>query len=80
MKMTENCRIYNARADCPFLRRPCYQSGFTGKSGPETWWMCGRHKSAVRHVKNCDIAADAEKQKETWLNDQTPKDRSNEPR
>lgn len=39
---------------CIYIIVPKYQSGFTGKSGPETWWGCGFHRKHLRNVKKCD--------------------------
>lgn len=40
--------------DCKYVLLPKYHSGFTGKSGRETWWMCGLHRDALRCIKKCD--------------------------
>lgn len=69
MKITGNCRCFNDRnrADCPYLRHPYYHSGYTGKSGPETWFMCVKHKAAVRNLKRCYLAGAPDKQQEDWI-------------
>ncbi len=56
MKITGNCR--SPRGLCPFLRGPLYHSGYTGKSGEDTWWWCKRHDGPVRHIGACDLAGD----------------------
>ncbi len=60
MRMSGNCQIWvtvNGKigcVECPNLLRPMYKSGFTGKSGPVTWWHCRARKKAIRHIKSCD--------------------------
>jgi len=64
MKMKDNCRLWHPNMECPHLRRPVFHSGYTGKSGPETWWRCLRHKKPVHNVKRCDFAGNPEKWRE----------------
>ncbi len=66
MRMTDNCRIYQV-AECPYLRSPRYHSGYTGKSGEETWWMCNYHRQAVRNVKKCALTGDPKLQRKNYL-------------
>jgi len=61
MKMLTNCRIFRV-SDCPFLKWPICHSGYTGKSGEETWFYCSRLKKYIRHIKKCDIAGNNDKQ------------------
>lgn len=60
MKMKGNCRIYGGTVarigDCEHLRWPIYHAGFTGKEGPETWWMCAHHRKPIRHIQSCELA------------------------
>lgn len=65
MKMTGNCRVYRM-ADCPYLRWPFYHSGFTGKSGPETWWHCARTKKPIRYVRKCEFAGKPDEARKAW--------------
>ena len=62
----KNCQDF-WKADCPFLRRPVYQSGFTRKRGSETWWHCDRLKLPMRDVKKCGLAGNYDKQKNAWI-------------
>jgi len=39
---------------CKHIQLPYYHSGFTGKSGPETWWYCAKKNKPLRHIKQCD--------------------------
>ena len=55
MRMRDNCRIPKI-IDCPFLLYPLVHSGYTGKSGPETWFGCKLHKKPIRHIKSCELA------------------------
>jgi len=41
---------------CPFLRHPYYQSGYTGKSGPLTWFSCDYHKKPIKNIRRCNLA------------------------
>lgn len=50
--------------ECPFLARPRYKSGFTGKEGPETWWSCDQHRRYIRDIKRCSLAGDPKEQRE----------------
>ena len=70
MKMIGNCRFYGEYADCPFLRFPAFHSGYTSKSGKETWFHCVKHEKPIRHIKFCNLAGDPDKQKEVWIEDQ----------
>jgi len=65
MKITGNCRPKGSW--CPFLRSPVYHSGFTGKSGPETWWQCLKFKKYTRNIGACPIAGNPEEQREAWI-------------
>ncbi len=65
MKISGNCR--DGRHVCPFLRTPTYHSGFTGKSGPETWNFCKYNKDYPCQLKSCDLAAQWDKQKDFWI-------------
>lgn len=64
MKKLGNCEkwiqegIHKDFVRCPFLLFPRYHSGYTGKSGPETWWHCGLHKKPIRRIKTCYKAGD----------------------
>ena len=43
---------------CEHLRSPMFHSGYTGKSGPETWWRCLAGtglQSYVRNIKKCPL-------------------------
>lgn len=72
MTKKDNCEsLGDERYRCPYLRTPLYQSGFTGKSGEDTYWQCIRHRSAVRHLKKCDIAGDGQLQRDTHQNDRS---------
>lgn len=46
---------------CPHFQLARYHSGYTGKSGPETWNWCEKKAEFLRHIKNCAIAATKEK-------------------
>jgi len=70
MKMIGNCRQYNI-GHCPFSRNPAFRSGFTGKSGPETWFWCSFHNKAIRNVKKCEFAGDYDKQKEAFQSERS---------
>ena len=59
--------------DCPYLRFPMYHSGFTGKSGEETWWRCERKRKWLRHIKSCELSGNAELMKETYIHDRSKK-------
>ena len=58
--MTGNCQTFEIvnghfeHVECDNLQHPQYKSGFTGKSGPVTWYHCRVRKKAIRHIKNCD--------------------------
>lgn len=65
MTITRNCRPYNS-GSCPFLKWPLFQSGFTGKSGPETWFYCKKTGQAIRHMQSCTLAGDSDSQVEAW--------------
>lgn len=39
---------------CEYKREAKFTSGFTGKSGPETWSQCGKMKKYIREIKKCD--------------------------
>ena len=69
MRIKDNCRgrIQGTPFTCPFLRSPMYHSGFTGKSGPETWWPCLRWKAYIRDIKECDLSGKPEMQRDTWI-------------
>jgi hypothetical protein len=58
MKMTGNCKSVSLM-DCPYLVWPEYHSGFTGKSGPETWWHCKKHNQAIRHIYFCELSGNS---------------------
>ncbi len=66
MRVSDNCRIFRV-ADCPFLQFPYFHSGYTGKSGPETWYHCKRLKKAIRNIKTCELAGDYEAQKKKFI-------------
>lgn len=51
---------------CPFYRNPTYHSGFTGKTGPETWHYCKYNRDYPSQLKSCDLAGMPEKQKDFW--------------
>jgi hypothetical protein len=53
MKDWGNCR--SKKHTCKYWRGPLYHAGFTGKSGPETWNTCVKHKKAIRNIKDCEI-------------------------
>jgi len=54
MKRDGNC--ISKKFECLFLRRPKYHSGYTGKSGLDTWWTCVHHQDAIRNIKSCEFA------------------------
>ncbi len=62
MKIKRNC--HSILFECPFLKRPMFHAGFTGKEGPETWWQCEREQDYLRYIKSCPLAGDPDKQKE----------------
>ena len=75
MTKKDNCEKFGQKEEerwrCPYLRTPVVHSGFTGKSGEETWWRCVRHKKAVRNVRKCDIAGDGQLQRDTHNDDRS---------
>jgi len=64
MRILDNCLSKTIR--CPFLQYPMFHSGFTGKSGPETWWYCLHHQKYMRHIKKCSMMQNSELQRNTW--------------
>ena len=84
MKMESNChgvvpdaaeRVGYKVFWCPFFKRPTYQAGFTGKSGPETWCWCERHRQYARHIDKCDVAGNPTLQREVWIASRESKSR-----
>jgi hypothetical protein len=53
-----------------------YHSGFTGKSGPETWWQCKFKQKYLRHIEKCELAGDYEKQKNEFVNSSEAKSKA----
>lgn len=71
MKMSGNCHI-EGEAYCPFLQRPLFHSGYTGKSGEDTWWYCKHpdrlaEKRYIRNIKSCCLAGNKEAMKIEYL-------------
>lgn len=69
MKIKGNCREYtkDIRFECPFLRRPFYHSGYTSKSGPETWWHCILLEKPIRNIPKCELAGNPGLHKEACI-------------
>jgi hypothetical protein len=65
MKMINNCRMEDY--DCLFLKWPMFHSGYTGKSGEETWFYCKRTRRPIRHIKKCDLQGNVDAQRDAYL-------------
>jgi len=64
MRMSGNCLASGFR--CPFLEYPRVHSGYTGKSGPDTWFYCGKTNEPIRRISKCALAGDANAQREAF--------------
>jgi hypothetical protein len=53
--------------DCPLLRWPIYHSGYTGKSGEETWFFCNKYRKPIRHIKRCLVQGNVRAQGEEFV-------------
>ncbi len=69
MKMTGNCR--QKEGHCPFSKNPTYHSGYTGKSGVETWFWCDYWSKPIRHIRTCTLAGDYARQRETFISERS---------
>lgn len=47
---------------CFFFRTPVWHSGYTGMSGPSTWYQCSWIHRPLRDIKSCELEGDREKQ------------------
>lgn len=59
MKVWDNCRSREI-GECPYFRSAIYHSGYTGKSGEETWNYCAKQKKYLRFIKKCAFAGSKE--------------------
>jgi len=51
----------------PLCRWPLFHSGYTSKSGEETWFHCARTKKPIRHINKCDLQGNTKTQREAFL-------------
>jgi len=78
MRILDNCRKGGPDwFECPFLRLPMFHSGFTGKSGPETWWSCLKRKAYMRDIDACDLSGKPEEQTNAWIDFKVAEAKSN---
>ncbi len=57
MTIVRNCRsLKQKNKQCKYLIPPLYQSGWTGKSGMQTQWMCDLKKCPIKKIKDCEFS------------------------
>ena len=60
MIIQNNCYNYETGRQliCPYLKAPVFMSGFTGKSGRDTKYICGKTKKPVSSMKKKECTYD----------------------